>query len=67
MTKLRAGIFLAVVGLVIYGLGVLTPFDTNPQLSPSGQRRGTYFFFGVLLTLGGLFLFVWGIFSTPKK
>jgi hypothetical protein len=54
--RFKLGVSISILGLVLFAIGVLTPIVNDPNLSPAGQRRGTYFFFGLMLALGGLFL-----------
>ena len=53
--RFKFGVCLSILGLIVYSIGVLTPFITDPSLSASGQRKGTFFFFGLLIVAFGLF------------
>lgn len=61
------GSLFSIIGLVLFIFGVLTPINTDPSLAASGQRRGTFFFFGLLLILFGLFAIATDIFSQDDK
>jgi hypothetical protein len=50
------GLLFSLIGLALFLLGVLTPENIDPTLAASGQRRGTLFFFGILLCIAGLSL-----------
>lgn len=65
--KFIGGLLFSILGLVLFVFGVLTPINTNPTLSASGQRRGTFFFFGLLLILLGLIAIVADLFSQDDK
>lgn len=52
--KFWAGLILAFFGIVLFLIGVLTPVD--PSLAPKSQPRLSYFFFGLLPVLFGVFL-----------
>ncbi len=65
--KFIVGLLFSIVGLVLFIFGVLAPINTDPNLSASGQRRGTFFFFGLLLVLFGLLAIVADIFSQDDK
>jgi len=62
--KFRLGVGLAIVGLIVFLVGVLTPYD--PNLSPKAQPRLTISFFAIFPAIGGLLLIFASFFDNDR-
>ena len=56
--RFMLGLALAIIGLSLFFIGTQTAQILDPGMAAGGQRKGTYFFFGLLACLAGVFIIV---------